>query len=87
MKLKCSQCGTSYEFEYNKDEPLPVNFPFCSKRCKAMDLGRWLNEEYRISIPIPENSPIDEIDQNRLSDFNEEFILQILKDQDRSESE
>lgn len=85
MQLKCSQCGTSYEFEYKKDEPLPVNFPFCSKRCKAMDLGRWLNEEYRVSMPIPENSPTDEITQNKLSDFNEEFILQILKDRTESE--
>ncbi len=24
------------------------SFPFCSERCKAVDLGRWLNEEYRV---------------------------------------
>ncbi|QDE69401.1 MULTISPECIES: DNA gyrase inhibitor YacG [Myxococcus] len=23
-------------------------FPFCSKRCRAVDLGRWLGEEYRV---------------------------------------
>ncbi len=23
-------------------------FPFCSERCRLVDLGRWLNEEYRI---------------------------------------
>lgn len=23
--------------------------PFCSKRCADIDLGRWLNEEYRIA--------------------------------------
>lgn len=23
-------------------------FPFCSKRCRAVDLGRWLGEEYRM---------------------------------------
>jgi hypothetical protein len=22
--------------------------PFCSERCRMADLGRWLNEEYRI---------------------------------------
>jgi len=22
--------------------------PFCSKRCKLLDLSRWLNEEYRV---------------------------------------
>ena len=24
-------------------------FPFCSGRCKAIDLGRWLGGEYRIA--------------------------------------
>jgi hypothetical protein len=23
-------------------------FPFCSERCQLIDLGRWLNEDYRI---------------------------------------
>ncbi len=36
------------------DTPMPGNwqdypdYPFCSKRCRTIDLGRWLNEEYRI---------------------------------------
>ena len=25
-------------------------FPFCSERCRMADLGRWLNEEYRIPV-------------------------------------
>jgi endogenous inhibitor of DNA gyrase (YacG/DUF329 family) len=24
-------------------------FPFCSERCRLVDLGRWLGEEYRIA--------------------------------------
>jgi endogenous inhibitor of DNA gyrase (YacG/DUF329 family) len=24
-------------------------FPFCSDRCRLIDLGRWLGEEYRIA--------------------------------------
>jgi endogenous inhibitor of DNA gyrase (YacG/DUF329 family) len=24
------------------------DFPFCSPRCKTIDLGRWLGETYRI---------------------------------------
>lgn len=23
-------------------------FPFCSPRCKTVDLGKWLNEDYRV---------------------------------------
>jgi endogenous inhibitor of DNA gyrase (YacG/DUF329 family) len=27
-----------------------ASFPFCSTRCKTIDLGKWLNEEYRIPV-------------------------------------
>ena len=26
--------------------------PFCSKRCKLVDLGKWLNEENKITEPL-----------------------------------
>ena len=29
--------------------------PFCSERCKLIDLGQWANEEYR--IPVEEDDP------------------------------
>ncbi len=31
-----------------------VNRPFCSARCKTIDLGGWLTEAYRIGRPIAE---------------------------------
>lgn len=34
-------------------------FPFCSKRCRQVDLGKWLGGEYTISRPI-EQSDIEE---------------------------
>ena len=33
----------------------PVDFPprpFCSERCKVIDLGNWLDEKYRISSSL-----------------------------------
>ncbi len=51
-KIKCPICGKDVEFI--EGEKLPPNFPFCSRRCKLIDLGRWLNEEYAISEPLPE---------------------------------
>jgi uncharacterized protein len=41
--LRCPICG--------KDVlPRPQNkaAPFCSPRCRQVDLGKWLNEEYRV---------------------------------------
>ena len=32
--------------------------PFCSKRCKELDLLRWLNEDYR--VPVVEEDPLEE---------------------------
>ena len=27
-------------------------FPFCSERCKIIDLGNWASEKYVISTPV-----------------------------------
>lgn len=26
--------------------------PFCSERCKMVDLGKWLGEEYKLASPL-----------------------------------
>jgi endogenous inhibitor of DNA gyrase (YacG/DUF329 family) len=30
------------------------SFPFCSPRCRSVDLGKWLGEEYRICDRTPD---------------------------------
>jgi endogenous inhibitor of DNA gyrase (YacG/DUF329 family) len=44
--IKCPICGRVNEFFA---EPTG---PFCSVRCQRVDLGNWLNEDYRISEPL-----------------------------------
>jgi uncharacterized protein len=46
VKVKCPSCGHDADFFAE-----PVG-PFCSERCKLVDLGKWLNEDYRISEPL-----------------------------------
>ncbi|MEM1347693.1 MAG: DNA gyrase inhibitor YacG [Myxococcota bacterium] len=43
--LHCPICNAEVE-------PRSTNrfFPFCSARCRQVDLGRWLNEEYRVAV-------------------------------------
>lgn len=36
---KCPTCGRPAQARFR---------PFCSQRCADVDLGRWLNEDYRI---------------------------------------
>jgi endogenous inhibitor of DNA gyrase (YacG/DUF329 family) len=69
MKHRCSVCGTIYEFDYKPGEKLPPNFPFCSSQCKAIDLGRWLNEEYRISTPLPNTDTMVDKEEEALAQF------------------
>lgn len=40
----------------------PKFFPFCSERCKLIDLGAWLDAEYRIPAKPDEDieSPLEE---------------------------
>jgi len=38
----------------------PKTFPFCSERCKLIDLGRWLEGKYQISESA--EAPDDPID-------------------------
>jgi endogenous inhibitor of DNA gyrase (YacG/DUF329 family) len=32
--------------------PFDANWPFCSPRCRAADLGRWFSGQYQITRPI-----------------------------------
>ncbi len=40
--IKCPQCGKETTWEGNPSRP------FCSERCRLIDLGAWAGEEYRI---------------------------------------
>jgi uncharacterized protein len=31
------------------------DFPFCSSRCRLIDLGRWLGENYRVAADPDES--------------------------------
>jgi len=52
IKASCPICGRSMEGQTLAEWPY---FPFCSKRCKTIDLGRWLGETYRIPAEEPED--------------------------------
>lgn len=41
--VMCPQCGK--EVVWNSDSTYR---PFCSERCKLIDLGQWATESYRI---------------------------------------
>ena len=62
--MKCPICGKPVQWQ---DNPFR---PFCSERCKLVDLGRWVTEEYSVpgsplpkehdDVPTPSNSHEDD---------------------------
>lgn len=51
------QCPTCAEaLTVSRIEEAPFR-PFCSQRCKLVDLGRWLDGTYRVSEPQSPDAP------------------------------
>lgn len=39
-----------------------AHYPFCSSRCKTVDLGRWADESYKITRPIEQRDLEEGVD-------------------------
>ncbi len=53
--LRCPTCQTLVLL----DDP---NLPFCSERCRVIDLGKWASGAYRISSPILDPDVLEGLD-------------------------
>lgn len=52
---RCPICGRSF------DPQSSTALPFCSERCRQIDLGRWLREAYAVPVTRPpEEEPLEE---------------------------
>jgi len=58
--VACPRCGVQSPFDA-KANPFR---PFCSERCKLVDLGAWASEAYR--VPVVELP--DPLDENGIKD-------------------
>jgi hypothetical protein len=45
---RCAICGHAVEYA----GALPALYPFCCDRCRNVDLGRWLLEQYSIDRDV-----------------------------------
>lgn len=57
MKINCPICGKLVTRNGN-DKNENNFFPFCSERCRLIDLGAWLDAEYK--IPVSEEAGDEE---------------------------
>jgi uncharacterized protein len=51
---RCPTCGMLVKFD---DE----DFPFCSDRCRKIDLGKWAAGVYKISSPILDPEVLEDL--------------------------
>ena len=52
--LRCPTCRTIVLAD-NED------FPFCSDRCRRIDLGKWASGDYKVSTPIQDPDLLEEL--------------------------
>jgi endogenous inhibitor of DNA gyrase (YacG/DUF329 family) len=55
-------CGRTFTYDASE---LPSSFPFCSSRCKEVDLGMWVTEEYRVPASPALDEELSELDSER----------------------
>jgi endogenous inhibitor of DNA gyrase (YacG/DUF329 family) len=53
--MKCPICEKPVKWEGNPDRP------FCSERCRILDLANWSAEEYKVAVPL--NDPEETANQ------------------------
>ena len=71
-KVASLRCPTCRKIVLKEDP----EFPFCSERCRVIDLGRWASGEYKISSPILDPEEIEDAERreaNRRRIENDEF--------------
>lgn len=51
---RCPVCDASV------DLATTPTMPFCSDRCRLIDLGRWLDESYSVPAPAPDDEDGEE---------------------------
>ena len=49
IRIKCPTCKKPVKVETE-------DFPFCSERCRLIDLGKWASGAYVISSPVQDIS-------------------------------
>jgi endogenous inhibitor of DNA gyrase (YacG/DUF329 family) len=64
LKLSCPICKKPVK----KDNP---DFPFCSDRCRLIDLGKWASGAYVISSPVTDIE--EEVDLRRRLDSDKKI--------------
>lgn len=60
-KTRSLRCPTCRTLVLAGDE----NFPFCSERCRLIDLGKWASGAYVISTPVTDPEKLETVNPEK----------------------
>jgi endogenous inhibitor of DNA gyrase (YacG/DUF329 family) len=66
LEVKCPQCDKIFQYYTSESRP------FCSEKCKMIDLGHWFEESYR--VPVNGSQIEDNLEEVENENFNLENI-------------
>ena len=58
LTVDCPTCGAPVEWKATN-----LNRPFCSDRCKLIDLGAWATDQYRVAGETPLDNDTDPLNR------------------------
>ena len=59
ISVRCPICDAAMPGDWSEYP----EYPFCGKRCRTIDLGRWLGEDYRVAAgEQPDETAADDTD-------------------------
>ncbi len=78
LSKKCPECRKRFRYASVSAHRW---FPFCSERCKTVDLGRWFGNEYAVVEDLKRGHDLaEEIDLDAIDDPDIRAALDELKD-------
>ncbi len=80
MQHHCPICQAPTDSEKHAD------FPFCSERCRLLDLGNWAAERYIVSEPIFDEEELSSTDRKAANfDGDREAVNDEMPDANKNE--
>jgi len=76
MEHQCPVCHKT--FKTCAQDPMTETpfFPFCSQRCKLIDLGAWLDADYRITSESQSDKPSQSSNDTNFDSIKEQTEIE-----------
>lgn len=84
LNVRCPHCGTKFSYYESKFRP------FCTERCRMVDLGHWLEESYRIPekskeiVKIEDTMTNNSFDPDLMDEESDEFFDYTENDEEQN---